>query len=418
MASTLSRITSSTRAAITGLGILSCIGNSKEQVGRSLKMGLSGIVEDPERIKRGFKSPLTGKIKNFFPDQLGLKRKQLRSMCEPALFAHHAVRDAVIDAGLPKELLETGRCGVVFGNDSTLKAGVECVDIARKYGETRYIGTGSIFRLMNSTITMNLAAHFGIKGANWTISSACSSGSNALGQAYMLIKSGLQDIVIAGGAQETNWMSTAGFDALGAFSNRCNNPEHASRPFDAGRDGLVPSGGAACLIVENMEHALNRGSKIYGLIRGYGFSSSMGDNLSESNPRGVSMAMKNALKDAVIDVSEIDYINAHATSTRTGDRIEAKAIYDMFGDRVPVSSTKSITGHECWMSGASEALYTVLMARKNFLAPNVNFHGFEPGFPRIRIVKKSIDGKINFALSNSFGFGGTNAAIVFDFLNI
>lgn len=403
--------------AITGLGILSCIGNSKEQVITSLQAGKSGIVSDPERVKKGFKSPFTGKIRDFSIEDLGLKRKELRTMCQPALFAMHAVRDAVADSALSRDLLENGRCGVVFGNDSTVKAGVECVDTVKKYGETRYIGTGSIFRLMNSTITMNLALHFGIKGANWTISSACSSGSNALGQAYMLVKSGMQDIVLAGGAQELNWMSTAGFDALGAFATGFDNPEHASRPFDLGRNGLVPSGGAACLIVENLEHARKRGAKIYGIIKGYGFSSLIGANLSESEPAGVGKAMKNALVDADIDVSQISYINAHATSTSTGDRIEAQAINDLFGEKVPVSSTKSITGHECWMSGASEAVYTILMAENRFLASNANFHGFEPDFPQINVVAEPVDCKIDYALSNSFGFGGTNVSIVFDFLN-
>ena len=402
------------RVAVTGLGILSCIGNSKAEVTNSLELGRSGIVSDDLRIEKGFRSSLTGKIKNFSPENLGLKRKQMRTMCEPALYAYSAAFDAISDAGLKPEELETSRCGIIFGNDSTVKAGVECIDTARKYKGTRDIGTGAIFRLMNSTITMNLAQIFKIRGANWTISSACSSGSNALGQAYMLIKSGLQDIVIAGGAQETNWMAIAGFDSLGAFSTN-PDPEKACSPFDAARDGLVPSGGGASLVIENLDHARSRGARIYGIIRGYGFSSEIGSNLSESNSQGVGMAIENALISAKLDAGQIDYINAHATSTRSGDRIEAMAIHRIFGTRVPVSSTKSMTGHECWMSGASEAIYTILMAQQGFLAPNINFHGFEPDFPEINVIKETRAHTINHAISNSFGFGGTNAAIVFDF---
>jgi 3-oxoacyl-[acyl-carrier-protein] synthase-1 len=402
------------RVAVTGLGILSCIGNSKEEVTRSLQQGRSGIVRDDLRVEKGFRSPLTGKIRNFSPKDLGLKRKQMRTMCEPALYACSAVTDAIADAGLEPKDLESSRCGIVFGNDSTVKAGVECLDTAREYNGTHNIGTGSIFKLMNSTITMNLAQIFKIKGANWTVSSACSSGSNALGQAYMLIKSGLQDIVLSGGAQETNWMSVAGFDSLGAFSTH-PDPAKACRPFDAARDGLVPSGGGASLVVENLDHARKRGARIYGIIQGYGFSSQIGANLSESNAEGVGLAIENALISARIGADQIDYINAHATSTLSGDRIEAMAIHNIFGNRVPVSSTKSMTGHECWMSGASEAVYTILMAHHGFLAPNVNFHGFEPDFPEINIVKEARDHTINHAISNSFGFGGTNAAVVFDF---
>ena len=403
-----------TRVAVTGLGILSCIGNSQKEVIDSLQKGHSGIVHDETRVERGFRSPLTGKIRNFSPGDLGLKKKQMRTMCQPALYAYSAASDAISDAGLEPEDLESPRCGVIFGNDSTVKAGVECLDSARQYNGTYNIGTGAIFRLMNSTITMNLAQIFKIKGANWTVSSACSSGSNALGQAYMLIKSGLQDIVISGGAQETNWMSVAGFDSLGAFST---NPDPATscRPFDAQRDGLVPSGGGASLVIENLDHARKRGARVYAIIQGYGFSSQIGANLSESNTEGVGLAIKNTLNSARLDPCQIDYINAHATSTLSGDRIEALAIHNIFGNKVPVSSTKSMTGHECWMSGASEAIYTILMAHHGFLAPNVNFHGFEPDFPEINIIKQARAHTMNYAISNSFGFGGTNAAVVFNF---
>lgn len=404
--------------AVTGLGILSCIGNTKKEVVISLENGRSGIVIDDLRVEKGFRSALTGQINNFsscnLGKALGLKRKQMRTMCEPALYGFSATMDAICDANLSPEHLESSRCGIIFGNDSTVKAGVECVDTARKHKGNHYIGTGSIFQLMNSTITMNLAQIFKVKGANWTISSACSSGSNAMGQGYMLIKSGLQDIVIAGGAQETNWMALAGFDSLGAFSTN-PDPQKACRPFDRDRDGLVPSGGGASLVLERLDHAKKRGARIYAVISGYGFSSQIGSNLSESNAQGVGMAMENALISARLEPDKINYINAHATSTQSGDRIEAMAIDKIFGTRVPVSSTKSMTGHECWMSGASEAVYTILMAHNGFIAPNVNFNGFEPGFPQINVIGETKPHTINHALSNSFGFGGTNASLVFDF---
>ncbi len=402
-------------AAITGLGIISCLGQSLQEVTRALKEGRSGITLDEERLQRGLRSGLTGSIREFDPRRWGLKRKILSTACEPARYALAAASDAVKDAGLSEEELQNERCGVVFGNDSAIKAGVESIDLLRKHGESHFIGSGYIFRSMNSTVSMNLAAHFGMRGANWTISAACASGAHALGQALMLIRSGIQDIVIAGGAQETDWMSVASFDALGAFSIRHDAPEKASRPFDAERDGLVPSGGAACLVIEELEQARKRGAKIYGLLRGYGFSSEIGGNLTEPSLSGATRAMIRSLEDAGLAPKQVDYINAHATSTPSGDLVEAKAIAELFGDQVPVSSTKSMTGHECWMAGASEALYTILMAREGFIAPNLNFTRFQPGFPKINIIKECTPASIRIALSNSFGFGGTNAAVVLDF---
>jgi 3-oxoacyl-[acyl-carrier-protein] synthase-1 len=401
--------------AVTGMGIISCIGNSLEEVTASLMVGKSGIVFDEERKQKGFRSPLTGKINNFNPKELGLSRKVLRSMCEPALYSWAAANDAVKDADLLEEHLKNNRCGIVFGNDSTIKAGVEAIEHVHKYGETHFIGAGSIFRVMNSTATMNLAAFFGIGGANWTLSAACASSAHAIGQALMLIRGGFQDIVITGGVQETNWMSMASFDSIGAFSTNFDFPEEASRPFDAFRDGLVPSGGAACLIIEDLEHAKKRNANIYCMIGGYGFSTCAGQNLSSPGDKGLIVAMGNALSDSGLSRSQIDYINAHATSTPIGDLAEAVAINKLFGDKVPVSSTKSMTGHECWMSGASEAIYTILMARNGFLAPNINFTEFQDDFPKINVVRQKTSAEIKYALSNSFGFGGTNASVLFDF---
>lgn len=339
-------------------------------------------------------------------------------MCEPALFSFAAATDAVKDSRLSRELIQSDRCGIIFGNDSTIKAGVESVDIAKKYNETHYIGSGYVFRAMNSTITMNLASHFKTRGANWTISAACASGAHVIGQALMLIRSGLQDIIIAGGAQETNWMSMASFDSLNAFSSRTDEPGKASRPFDKERNGLVPGGGAASIIIEDLDHALSRGANIYCIIDGYGFSSGIDKNLSEPNAKASAKAMENALGDAGISPQKIDYISAHATSTPTGDLAEAIAINKVFGPATPVSSTKSMTGHECWMSGASEVVYTILMAQNKFIAPNINFSSLSDNCPQINVIHTARQAQIDFAISNSFGFGGTNAAIVLNFNGI
>ncbi|MCF6249014.1 MAG: beta-ketoacyl-[acyl-carrier-protein] synthase family protein [Desulfobacula sp.] len=401
--------------AITGIGIISCLGNDVGSVVSAMKNGRSGIVYDEQRKDLGFKSPLTSKIKDFFPKDYGINRKAQRTMCEPALYSFAAANDAVKDAGLSEDLIQNDRCGIIFGNDSTIKAGVEAIDIARKYNETHYIGAGYIFRAMNSTITMNLAAHFKTRGANWTLSAACASGAHAIGQALMMIKSGMQDIIIAGAAQETNWMSMASFDTLNAFSSRTDTPQKASRPFDKDRNGLVPGGGGACVIIEDLDHAVARDAKIYCVIDGYGFSSGIGKTLSEPNKKGSVKAMGNALKDASIGPEKIDYINAHATSTLVGDLAEAIAINKVFGPDTPVSSTKSMTGHECWMSGASEIIYTILMAQNKFIAPNINFQALSDDCPPINIISEVKEKKLQYAISNSFGFGGTNAAVVLNF---
>lgn len=401
--------------AVTGMGIASCIGTTVDEVEEALRAGRSGIVLDPSRLSRGFRSGLTGKIRGFDIRACGLTRKALRTMGQPARYAAWAALHAVADAGIDRAVVASPRCGVVFGNDSTVRAGAAAVDTAREHGETHFIPSGSIFKTMNSTVTMNLAALFGVQGANWTLSAACASGAHVIGQALMLIRSGLQDVVIAGGAQETNWMGMASFDALGALSTRHDDPEGASRPFDAGRDGLVPSGGGACLILEGLDHALARNARIYAVITGYGFSSDVGANLSSPGVNGAVSAMEMALRDASVDPLAIDYVNAHATSTPLGDLVEARAIQQVFGCRTPVSATKSMTGHECWMAGISEAIYTIIMAGGDFIAPTINFSSMDEDGPAIDIVTQTREVAMGRALSNSFGFGGTNGAVVLDF---
>nr|HPH16311.1 beta-ketoacyl-[acyl-carrier-protein] synthase family protein [Bacteroidales bacterium] len=278
--------------------------------------------------------------------------------------------------------------------------------------DTTLMGSGAIFQSMNSTVTMNLSVIFKLKGVNMTISAACASGSHSIGLGYFFIKNGLQNMVVCGGAQETNYLSMGSFDALSAFSVRTDDPHKASRPFDAGRDGLVPSGGAATVILEDYEHAVKRGATILAEVVGYGFSSN-GGHISQPSNEGSYIAMSRALADAGIEAKHIDYINAHATSTPLGDMYEAMALEKLFGElKTPISSTKSMTGHECWMAGASEIVYSVLMMQNSFVAPNINFETPDEHSANINIIPKTIEKNIDIFLSNSFGFGGTNSALV------
>lgn len=399
---------------VTGLGIISCLGCTLDAVAKSLAEGRSGIVNDPAR-EGVFRSTLTGQVDGFAPKAYGINRKMLRTMGEPAQYAYAAAMQALTQSGLTEEQIAGPRTSLILGNDSTIQPAADAVAEVRQTGQTHYLGTGSIFQSMNSTATMNLASQFGIGGANWTLSAACASGAHAVGQGMMLLRLGMQDIAIVGGTQETNWPSMASFDALGAFSTRMDQPEAASRPFDRDRDGLVPSGGAACLVIETAKHARQRGATILAELAGYGFSSQVGQTLSAPGETGAMRAMQLALQDADVSPETVDYINAHATSTPVGDRVEANAIAKQFGLKTPTSSTKSMTGHECWMSGASELVYTTLMARDRFIAPNVNFQTSGSEDPPLDIVAQTRQARIRCALSNSFGFGGTNASIVLKF---
>jgi 3-oxoacyl-[acyl-carrier-protein] synthase I len=302
--------------------------------------------------------------------------------------------------------------GILFGNDSSAKPVIISNDIVREKGSTVMVGSGAVFQTMNSTVTMNLSTIFRLKGINFTVSGACASGSHAIGLGYTFIKHGYQDCIICGGAQEVNPYSMGTFDALGAFSIAEKFPEKASRPFDRDRDGLVPSGGAATVILESLEHALKRGAPILGEVIAYGFSSN-GAHISNPTIEGPIVALRMAMEQAGVQNSEIDYINAHATSTIVGDASEARSIHTVFGDAFPlVSSTKSMTGHECWMGGASEIVYSLLMMGKNFIAPNINFENPDEDSAKINIATKTIEANINIFLSNSFGFGGTNSTLI------
>jgi 3-oxoacyl-[acyl-carrier-protein] synthase-1 len=399
------------RVVITGMGIYSCIGTSLEEVKESLYQGKSGIGIDPERKEFGFQSALTGIVPK--PDLKSLlSRRQRMSVGQETEFAYMATIEALKNANISEDFFDTNEVGILYGNDSVSVSIIEATDIIREKKDTALIGSGAIFKSMNSTVTMNLSTIFRLRGINLTVSAACASGSHSIGLGYHLIKSGLQDIIICGGAQEINKYAMSSFDGLGVFSPREEEPTKASRPFDSGRDGLIPSGGGATLILESYESAVKRGAPIIAEVLGYGFSSN-GGHISTPNVEGPSTAMTRALQDAKVNPSDIEYINAHATSTPVGDGNEAKAIFEVFGEKNPhVSSTKSMTGHECWMAGASEVIYSILMMQNDFIAPNINLENPDEDSQKLNLVKTTLNKKFDIFLSNSFGFGGTNSALV------
>ena len=398
------------RVVITGLGIYSCIGKNLEEVKDSLYHGKSGIIHDPKRKEFGYRSCLTGFVEEpNLKEQLS--RRERVSLGEEGAYAYVATIEALKNAKIDQDFLDNREIGILYGNDSTAKSVIESVDKIREKKDTTLVGSGAIFKAMNSSVTMNLSTIFKLKGINFTISAACASGSHSVGMAYFLIKNGLQDCIIAGGAQEINEFAMGSFDGLGVFSTE-TDPQKASRPFDKARDGLVPSGGAATLIIESYESAIKRGAPILGEILGYGFSSN-GEHISTPNVDGPARAMKMALEQAKLSPSQIDYVNAHATSTLVGDANEALAITQVFGENGPcVSSTKSMTGHECWMAGASELVYSMLMMEHSFVAPNINLENVDEAASKLNLVNKTLSKKIDVFLSNSFGFGGTNSALI------
>ena len=399
------------RVVVTGMGIYSCIGKNIDDVAKSLYEGRSGIGVEVERTEYGYRSPLTGIVER--PLLKGVLDRRLRiGLAEEGEYAYMATLEAFKGANIDADYLENNEIGIFYGNDSSAKAVIEANNIAREKHDTSLIGSGAIFQSMNSTVTMNLSTIFKLRGVNMTISAACASGSHSIGLGYLFIKQGLQDVVLCGGAQETNLYSMGSFDALGAFSVRIAEPGKASRPFDKSRDGLVPSGGAASLILEEYEHAKARGANILAEVVGYGFSSN-GLNISQPSAEGCITAIDRSLKDASMKADDIDYINAHATSTPQGDAAEAVALDTIFAShKTPISSTKSMTGHECWMAGASEIVYSILMMKNDFIAPNINFETPDEYSENLNIIPSTCSRKLDVILSNSFGFGGTNSALI------
>ncbi|MBS1748498.1 MAG: beta-ketoacyl-[acyl-carrier-protein] synthase family protein [Bacteroidetes bacterium] len=399
------------RVVITGMGIYSCIGKNLEEVKTSLYTGRSGIVLDPARKEMGYRSGLTGFLERPSLKEL-LDRRARIMLPEQGEYAYMATLEAMRIAGIDEDYIADHEMGIIYGNDSSAKPVIDAIDILREKKDTMLLGSASVFQTLNSTITMNLSTIFKLKGVNFTVSAACASGSHAIGLGYHFIKTGLQDRIVAGGAQEVNINSMGNFDALSAFSVHENEPEKASRPFDRNRDGLIPSGGGATVILESLESAMQRGATILGEVIGYGFSSN-GEHISNPTVGGPVRSLRMALRDAGINAADVDYINAHATSTPAGDASEAKALYTVFGDtEVPVSSTKSMTGHECWMAGASEIVYSLLMMHNSFLAPNINFETPDEDSAKLNIVKTTAGRNIDVFLSNSFGFGGTNSTLI------
>lgn len=399
------------RVVITGMGIYSCLGQTLDDVRDSLYNASSGIIFSPARKEAGFRSGLTAAVP--MPDlKKEINRHARAMMPEQALYAYCATRDALLQAGVDADFLQRETVGLVYGNDSSAEPTWRAIERVREMKDTTLCGAGAIFQSMNSTVTMNLGCLFRLRGINLTLSAACASGSHAIGLGSLLIRDGLEKMVVVGGAQEVNMYGVASFDGISAFSVREDEPTRASRPFDRDRDGLIPSGGAATLILEEYEHAVARGAHIIAEVIGYGFSSN-GDHISVPNVDGPARSLEMAIGQAGIRLDEIGYINAHATSTPVGDTNEAKALYQVIGARrIPVTSTKSQTGHEMWMAGASEVIYSILMMQNDFIAPNLNFEHPDEDSARLMIPATRMERHFDTFLSNSFGFGGTNSTLI------
>ena len=399
------------RVVITGMGIWSCLGQNLNEVKESLHAGRSGIGVDKARLEYGYRSGLTGIVPR--PQLKGVLDRRMRiGLSEEAEYAYMASRQAFEQAAMDGAYLHENEVGILFGNDSSAQPVIEAARIMDEKHDSALLGSGLIFQSMNSTVTMNLSTIFHLRGINFTVSAACASGSHSIGLGYLLIRQGLQDAVLCGGAQEVNYYSMATFDALSAFSVRMDDPTKASRPFDRDRDGLIPSGGAAALVLEEYEHAVRRGAPILAEVCGYGFSSN-GGGISQPSDDGSVIAIRRALDAAGMQPDEIDYVNAHATSTPQGDMYEAIALDRVFhGTHALISSTKSMTGHECWMGGASEIVYSTLMMQHNFVAPNINLEHPDEYAAKLNLTAVTVDTQVDTVLSNSFGFGGTNSALV------
>ena len=399
------------RVVITGMGIWSCLGTSTDQVREALYQGKSGIILDKKRLEYGFRSALTGAVETPVLKGL-LDRRQRANMSEEAEYAFMATRQAFEQAGIDEAFLHGNEVGCIFGNDSSAKAVIDGYRVMEEKHDTELVGAGSVFQSMNSTVNMNLCSVFNLRGINFSVSAACASSSHAIGLGCMMIRQGLQDVVLCGGAQETNMYGISSFDAIRTFSMRMDEPTKASRPFDRNRDGLVPSGGAAALVLEDYDHAMARGADILCEVCGYGFSSN-GGAISDPSDNGSALAIRRAMADAGIKAANVDYINAHATSTPQGDMVEAMALNSLFaGEHALISSTKSMTGHECWMAGASEIVYSIIMMQNNFVAPNINFETPDEFSAKLNIASKTTETEVRTVLSNSFGFGGTNSALI------
>ena len=394
---------------VTGMGIISCIGSGLNEVLLSLKNGKSGIKSNPTYKEMGFRSHVSGSIDINLSELID--RKVLRFMSEASGFAYLAAQEALLNAGLDLSSIDTSRVGIIAGSGGASSAAqIEASDIARAKGPKR-IGPYAVTKTMGSTVSAILGTTLKLKGVNYSISSACSTSAHCIGHAAELIQLGKQDIIIAGGAEQEHWTSSSMFDAMGALSSQYNDaPEQASRAFDLNRDGFVIAGGSGMLILEEEEHAIKRNAPILARLAGYCANSDGYDMVSPSG-EGATRCMDEALE---IYGGNIDYINAHGTSTPVGDLAELGAIKNVFGDSGPViGSTKSMTGHSLGATGAQEAIYLILMMQNDFIAPSINIDHLVEEAEGLKIAQTMIEQEVNAVMSNSFGFGGTNASLVF-----
>jgi len=398
------------RVVITGLGIVSCIGNNKEEVLTSLKGQTSGIRYIPEYEEAGFRSHIAGRPQ-INPDD-HIDRKQRRFMGDSAAYSYIALKEAIADAGLSDDMVSSPRTGLIAGSGGASSSDiVEAVDTLREKG-IRRVGPYRVTRSMGSTVSANLATPFSIRGVNYSITSACATSAHCIGNAMELIQWGKQDIMFAGGGEEEHWTLTMQFDAMGALSTKYNDtPDKASRPYDATRDGFVIAGGAGMVVLEEYEHAVKRGATIYAEIIGYGATSDGADMVAPSG-EGAERCMRDALEMA--GNPNIDYLNTHGTSTPAGDICELDAVKRAFSGNVPpFSSTKSLTGHSLGAAGVQEAIYCLLMQKDGFITGSANVTERDPGAADVPLVTENRDASLTTIMSNSFGFGGTNATLVF-----
>lgn len=398
------------RVVITGLGIVSCIGNNKEEVLTSLRGQTSGIRYIPEYEDAGFRSHIAGRPQ-INPDDY-IDRKQRRFMGDSAAYSYIALKEAIADAGLSEDMVSSPRTGLIAGSGGASSSDIiEAVDTLREKG-IRRVGPYRVTRSMGSTVSANLATPFSIRGVNYSITSACATSAHCIGNAMELIQWGKQDIMFAGGGEEEHWTLTMQFDAMGALSTKYNDtPDKASRPYDATRDGFVIAGGAGMVVLEEYEHAVKRGATIYAEIIGYGATSDGADMVAPSG-EGAERCMRDALEMA--GNPNIDYLNTHGTSTPAGDICELDAVKRAFSGNVPpFSSTKSLTGHSLGAAGVQEAIYCLLMQKDGFITGSANVTERDPGAADVPLVTENRDASLTTIMSNSFGFGGTNATLVF-----
>lgn len=397
------------RVVVTGMGIVSCLGNDLDTVSSALRELRSGISTNPEQVEIGMRSHVAGMPQVDL--QATIDRKKLRFMGEAAAYAYLAMGSAIEDAGLSPEQVNDPRTGVIAGSGgASAEYQVETADLMREKG-VRKVGPYQVPRTMSSTVSANLATGYGIRGVNYSVAAACATSAHCIGLAADLIRLAQQDIVFAGGGEELHWALSCQFDAMGAVSSAFNDrPAVASRPYDADRDGFVIAGGAGMLVIEDYDHAVARGARIYGELVGYGATSDGADMVAPSG-EGAVRAMRIAMQS--LDVP-VDYINTHGTSTPVGDVTELGAIAEVFGDAIPpISSTKALSGHSLGAASVHEAIYCLLMMRDGFMAGSAHIENLDPRAEAFPILRETRQAQLNCVLSNSFGFGGTNATLVF-----